>query len=175
MEKRYLLNFFIAIIVIGVFFYAAKQYGASHDVLGSLPVGSTASSNEDTSTGMDITINNLLDSKSQTKDKVTMEDTKVGTGAEAEVGDTVTVHYTGTLTDGTKFDSSRDRNTPFTFTLGQGRVIQGWEQGIPGMKVGGMRKLTIPATLGYGTRGQGPIPPNATLIFDVELLKVEKK
>jgi FKBP-type peptidyl-prolyl cis-trans isomerase len=85
------------------------------------------------------------------------------------------VHYVGTLTNGTKFDSSRDRGTPFSFTIGESAVIQGWHQGIPGMKVGGLRKLTIPPELGYGARGQGPIPPNATLVFEVELLKVEKK
>jgi FKBP-type peptidyl-prolyl cis-trans isomerase len=102
-----------------------------------------------------------------------MEDTVVGTGAEAKPGDTVTVHYTGYLTDGTKFDSSLDSGQPFQFTIGQGRVIPGWEQGIPGMKVGGKRKLTIPPELGYGAQGAGSdIPPNATLVFEVELLAV---
>ena len=103
-----------------------------------------------------------------------IEDTKVGTGAEAVAGKTVTVHYTGTLTDGKKFDSSLDRGQPFKFTLGAGQVIQGWDKGFAGMKVGGKRKLTIPPELGYGARGAGNvIPPNATLIFDVELLGVE--
>ena len=102
------------------------------------------------------------------------EDTKVGTGDEAVVGKAVSVHYTGWLTDGTKFDSSKDRGTPFSFTLGSGQVIKGWDQGVAGMKVGGIRKLTIPPELGYGARGAGGvIPPNATLVFEVELLGVQ--
>ncbi|WZO96934.1 FKBP-type peptidyl-prolyl cis-trans isomerase [Isosphaeraceae bacterium EP7] len=105
--------------------------------------------------------------------KTQILDLKAGTGAEAKPGDNVTVHYTGVLENGTKFDSSRDRGQPFSFPLGQGRVIQGWDHGVAGMKVGGQRKLTIPAEEGYGSRGAGAaIPPGATLIFDVELLKV---
>lgn len=96
-----------------------------------------------------------------------------GTGAEATAGQTVSVHYTGWLLDGTKFDSSLDRGKPFAFRLGAGMVIKGWDQGVAGMKVGGKRKLTIPAELGYGQRGAGGvIPPGATLVFDVELLGV---
>lgn len=87
-------------------------------------------------------------------------------------GDSISVHYTGTLEDGTKFDSSLDRGEPFTFTIGQGQVIQGWDQGLIGMKVGEQRKLTIPSDMAYGPSGSGPIPPNATLIFTVELISI---
>ena len=102
-------------------------------------------------------------------------DVEVGTGEEAVAGATVTVHYTGWLADGTKFDSSRDRGEPFSFPLGAGRVIRGWDEGVAGMKVGGRRELIIPPEMGYGARGAGGvIPPNATLKFDVELLAVSK-
>ena len=96
-----------------------------------------------------------------------------GEGATAEAGNNVSVHYTGWLTDGTKFDSSLDRNQPFAFNLGAGQVIAGWDEGVCGMKVGGKRKLTIPSDLGYGAAGAGGvIPPDATLVFEVELLEV---
>lgn len=109
------------------------------------------------------------------------QDVRAGTGTEAVAGQTVSVHYTGWLYDasrpdhkGAKFDSSRDRNTPFSFGLGAGQVIPGWDQGVAGMKVGGQRTLTIPSDLGYGAQGAGGvIPPNATLLFDVELLEVK--
>ncbi|MFY9463269.1 MAG: FKBP-type peptidyl-prolyl cis-trans isomerase [Candidatus Sungiibacteriota bacterium] len=108
-----------------------------------------------------------------TAPELKVEDERIGAGAEAKSGMTVQVNYIGTLTDGTKFDSSYDRGTPFAFQLGQGMVIPGWEQGLIGMKVGGKRKLTIPAPLAYGATGQGTIPPNATLIFEVEMLAAE--
>jgi FKBP-type peptidyl-prolyl cis-trans isomerase len=102
-------------------------------------------------------------------------DIVVGTGATAAPGSTVKVHYSGFLTTGQKFDSSRDRGEPFSFPLGQGQVIKGWDEGVAGMKVGGQRQLRIPPQLGYGAAGAGgAIPPNATLIFDVELLEVGK-
>lgn len=105
-----------------------------------------------------------------------IEDIRVGTGAEAAPGKTVSVHYVGTLqANGKKFDASRDRGRPFSFPLGAGKVIKGWDQGVAGMKVGGLRKLTIPPHLGYGASGvgNGLIPPHATLVFEVELLGVD--
>ncbi len=102
------------------------------------------------------------------------EEIKEGTGATPQKGQTAVVHYIGTLTNGTKFDSSRDRGEPFSFPLGMGRVIKGWDEGVATMQVGGIRKLTIPSELGYGSRGAGgAIPPNATLVFEVELLDVK--
>jgi FKBP-type peptidyl-prolyl cis-trans isomerase FkpA len=108
-------------------------------------------------------------------EELLIEDLRQGDGDEATAGKNITVHYTGTFPDGKKFDSSRDRDQPFRFQLGAGRVIKGWDEGFAGMKVGGQRKLTIPGHLAYGERGAGGglIPPNATLVFDVELLAVE--
>ena len=109
----------------------------------------------------------------KTSSGLTIEDLVVGNGDTASAGQRVSVHYTGWTTDGKKFDSSKDRGQPFSFSLGEGEVIRGWDEGVAGMKVGGKRKLTIPPELGYGSRGAGKvIPPNATLLFEVELLAV---
>jgi FKBP-type peptidyl-prolyl cis-trans isomerase FkpA len=109
----------------------------------------------------------------KTASGLVIEDLVVGNGATASPGQRVSVHYTGWLENGNKFDSSKDRGEPFQFSLGRGEVIRGWDEGVSGMKIGGKRKLTIPAALGYGARGAaGVIPPNATLLFEVELLAV---
>lgn len=120
--------------------------------------------------------NKIVDTKKMQENvtELKIEDLVTGTGAEAVTGKTITVNYTGTLTDGTKFDSSLNPGrTPFEFTLGAGQVIQGWDKGFAGMRIGGKRRLTIPASMGYGAQGTGPIPGNATLIFEVELLGVK--
>ena len=127
-----------------------------------------------------ITLAILLITVSCSKEKQTMsnglviEDIKIGDGQEVEKFNIVTVNYTGLLEDGTKFDSSLNPGrTPFRFTVGAGQVIQGWDQGLIGMKIGGTRKLTIPPELGYGSRYNGPIPANSTLIFEIDLLGIE--
>ncbi len=127
-----------------------------------------------------ITLAILLITVSCSKEKQTMsnglviEDIKIGEGQEVEKFNIVTVNYTGLLEDGTKFDSSLNPGrTPFRFTVGAGQVIQGWDQGLIGMKIGGKRKLTIPPELGYGSRDNGPIPANSTLIFEIDLLGIE--
>ena len=104
-----------------------------------------------------------------------IEDLVVGTGVAAASGDTVTVNYVGTFLDGRKFDASADHGAPFTFKVGAGQVIAGWDQGLPGMKVGGKRRLTIPSTLAYGPRGSGPIPPNTPLRFEIDLVSIAGK
>ena len=117
----------------------------------------------------------MTENEITTKSGLKYVDIVIGDGELPSVGDKVKVHYTGTLLDGTKFDSSRDRNRPFEFPLGAGRVIKGWDEGLATMRVGGQRKLIIPPDLGYGSRSAGQIPPNSTLIFDIELLEIIKQ
>jgi len=114
-----------------------------------------------------------MSSTTNTPQTLTIEDLVSGNGEEVKEGSSVSVHYVGTLIDGAKFDSSIDRGEPFSFTVGKGEVIKGWDQGLTGMKVGGKRKLTIPPDLGYGSEGAGDdIPPNSTLVFEIELLEI---
>lgn len=115
----------------------------------------------------------LEDQMKQQEEKLQSTDIKVGKGAAAKKGDEVTVNYTGTLTNGQKFDSSYDRKQPFTFIIGEGEVIKGWDEGIPGMKVGGERKLVIPPSLGYGSQESSGIPANSTLVFEVTLVSIK--
>lgn len=118
-------------------------------------------------------IGNMTTTQVQATTELKIETLKEGSGEAAKNGDTLSMHYLGTLENGTKFDSSYDRNQPFEFTLGAGEVIKGWDQGILGMKVGEKRKLTIPSSLGYGSQAQGSIPAYSTLIFEVELVEIK--
>lgn len=141
--------------------------------LSALLVIPACSSNEPTSVDVEPTLE-TSNSDLMTVDELIIEDLTVGDGDEATAGKLVTVHYVGTLTDGTSFDSSRERGIPFQFTLGAGQVIEGWDEGFAGMKIGGTRKLTIPSDMAYGPNGiPGVIPGGATLVFEVELLAVE--
>ncbi len=156
--KHFILGMGLAAIVAGVFyfgFYSKLQ----KQIITTNPPALEAGNQEHT--------------MQNTPTDLKIEDIKVGDGAEAKTGNTVSVNYMGTLVNGTKFDSSYERGTPFDFTLGQGQVIQGWDKGILGMKVGGKRKLTIPSELAYGSQSVGSIPANSTLVFEVELLGVK--
>lgn len=169
MNKKYLfaIIFLVIFAVIGgIAVFSTKKSPEIQLLATPSPTGTIESTTEPTATAS---------AKPMTQvDKLIIQDEKVGTGTTAVVGKKVTVNYVGTLTDGTKFDSSYDKGTPFSFNLGAGEVIQGWDQGVTGMKVGGKRKLTIPSSLGYGPQGvPGVVPGGATLIFEVELLKVE--
>jgi len=161
-------------IVVGIAIVAVFVLVGGQDLIAGLFNGGSANTQTaDTST---ITNTNTMPASSTPLDptQLEMQDTVVGTGATAVAGKQVTVNYVGELTDGTVFDSSLNPGrTPFTFTLGAGQVIQGWDMGVAGMKVGGKRILVIPASLGYGAQAVGPIPANSTLIFQVELLSVK--
>ena len=127
----------------------------------------------DKSTKKDVTDNEKSMEPTRQQGELKTEDIKVGEGTEVKKGDTVVMHYKGTLTDGTQFDSSYDRGEPYETVIGVGQVIAGWDKGVPGMKIGGKPRLTIPPEMGYGESGSGPIPPNATLIFEVELIEIK--
>jgi FKBP-type peptidyl-prolyl cis-trans isomerase len=159
----------VALVIIGTLYLVTTDRDKSEDTSASTALKEKLSlDNEELLNNEENII--MVEEKSELKIEVLKE----GSGEGAANGNTVSVHYTGWLTDGTKFDSSLDRGQPFSFLLGQGSVIQGWEKGVLDMKIGEKRKLTIPAELGYGANGTpgGPIPPNATLIFEVELLGI---
>lgn len=153
MNKSFIIFALFCIVALGVFVYFIFGFNQrpSEDAANQ----TTQAASEETSADLEV------------------EDIQEGTGEEVKSGDTVVIHYKGTLTDGTQFDSSYDRGEPFETPIGVGAVIKGWDLGVVGMKVGGKRKLTIPPSLGYGTRGTGSIPPNSTLIFELELIEVK--
>ena len=151
MTKNFFIAILLGIIALGVFAYFI--------------FGFNGKANTAPTTG--------TEKQSAETEKLQIKDEKIGTGAAVKSEDTVVINYTGTLTDGTKFDSSYDRNTPFETQIGVGKVIKGWDEGVIGMKVGGKRKLTIPPALGYGDQATGSIPPNSTLIFEVELVEIK--
>jgi FKBP-type peptidyl-prolyl cis-trans isomerase len=179
-NARWLWAVAAAALLIGCNQEKIETAGTAGSTSSSSASGQSGGSGATTATGSGSSVSATTTTPPSAAQEMTLpgglkyQDLTVGTGAEATPGRRITVHYTGWLTDGTKFDSSVDRGQPYTLTLGAGEVIQGWDQGIVGMKVGGKRKLTIPHPLAYGPSGRPPvIPPSATLLFDVELLGVQ--
>lgn len=183
MTKNLALGIFILIIVFVVAGLFIQQETSQKNPLGTSAPGATFSPIQNNTRPANPTSAAATQTpqqiSSQSGNITTMpnglqiEDLKIGTGSAARVGDTITVNYVGTLTNGTKFDSSIDRGTPFTTQIGVGQVIKGWDEGIPGMKVGGIRRLIVPPSLGYGPQAVGSIPANSTLIFEVALLGIK--
>ncbi len=165
-RQRTIIGVIVGRVVILIAFFVYRYYSSKTQSTaqgGNYPLGT-----------LDSTPPSLGANAVTTASGLKYEDLQVGTGATAKSGDPATINYTGWLTDGTKFDSSLDRNKPFNFTIGIGQVIAGWDEGVQGMKVGGTRLLVIPPTLGYGSTAQGTIPANSTLVFEVQLVSVNQ-
>ncbi len=179
MTKNFTFGIVFIAVVLGLGGLFITQQNNQKNPLDNNQIASPAPSSTPTPILQPTQVSQPAQNSSQSGSMVTMsnglkiQDLKVGGGQEAKSGDTVTVNYLGTLENGTKFDSSYDRNQPFTTQIGVGTVIKGWDEGIVGMKVGGKRKLIIPAELGYGTQAAGTIPPNSVLVFEVELLGIK--
>ncbi len=171
MDKKTGIAVAVAVVVVLIIF---GGYNLISGMFGGTSANNTSNINNANTQASDTGTSTLNTTTMQNPTQLEIQDVTVGTGTEAVAGNQVTVNYTGELTDGTVFDSSLNPGrTPFTFTLGAGQVIQGWDEGVAGMKVGGKRILVIPASLGYGAQANGPIPANSTLIFQVELLSVK--
>lgn len=163
----------IAVVATGAWLFTQKGSQISNRDLYASPSPSAQSSGSPIASPISTPVNTTKPSAMKTTASgLQYQDVVVGTGATAKAGDMVSVHYLGTFTNGTKFDSSYDRGQTFQFKLGAGGVIKGWDEGVAGMKVGGKRKLVIPPSLGYGPQDYGPIPGNSTLLFDVELVSI---
>ncbi len=175
MSKRSILLVSIALLLIAAGLSAGcSKPATTENTTGTEQSQSTPEESPETTAPEAATPDEFPKAEAKDVNKLIIKDVKVGTGAEATPGKSVTVNYTGWLTDGTKFDSSKDSGQPFVFPLGAGQVIKGWDEGVAGMKVGGKRILVIPPDKGYGEQGAGGvIPPNATLVFTVELLDVQ--
>ena len=174
MDKKLILLFLALIVVIGAFYFFNPEKKNMKDAanlnLGSIGKTASVSATPSASAGPSAT---PAAAPTTFPDGLITQDLTIGTGPGVKSGDTVVMNYIGTLENGQKFDSSYDRNQPFTTQIGVGQVIKGWDEGVVGMQVGGKRKLIIPAALGYGSEAVGPIPPNSTLIFEVELLSIK--
>ena len=180
MDKKFVLLLVILILALVAFYFSNPRKNMIGDLgtnklnLGvATPAASASPSSSPSASSSPLPSESPVASPTTYPDGLVVQDITLGTGPEVKAGDTVVMNYIGTLQDGTKFDSSYDRNQPFTTQIGVGQVIQGWDEGVPGMMVGGKRKLIIPPALGYGNQAVGTIPPNSTLVFEVELLQIK--
>jgi FKBP-type peptidyl-prolyl cis-trans isomerase FkpA len=165
-RQRAIIGVIVVLALVAIAILVYRDYAANAQATSS-------TANATPTPGLDATPPTPSANAITTADGLIYEDLQVGTGATAQAGDTVSVYYTGWLADGTKFDSSLDRGQTFDFTLGAGNVIAGWDEGVAGMKVGGIRLLVIPPSLGYGATANGPIPANSTLTFEVQLAAIQ--